>query len=245
MAVGSAVDRNTLCNINLQGLATPLNGFVSPANKNWVKSDLRPIDYDLTLAGQMLFEGGFKKTGPGDAPLQDANGNNVEFTLLVPAETEARKNEAAVIQQDLGKLGMKVSVVPLDFPAITEKWTKTFDYDAILLGLSQTDVEPSSYGNFVLSNGSAHQWQPKQKSPATDWEKEADDLFNQVSTERDEGKRKAAFADIQTIFRDQMPVVPIAARHIVTGANSKIGNYNPSPIIPYSLWNVDDLFLKQ
>ena len=245
-AIAVAVDRDSISNVTLQGLATPLYSFVSPTNRGWIKNDLPKIDYDLKAAEKMLADAGYKKTGSADAPvLQDANGNNVEFTLLVPAETEARKNEAAVIQQDLGKLGIKANVVPLDFPAITEKWTKTFDYDAILLGLSQTDVEPSSYGNFILSNGSAHQWQPKQKAPATDWEKKVDDLFNQVSTERDESKRKAAFAEIQTIFRDEMPVVPIAARHIVTGANSKIGNYNPSPIIPYSLWNVDDLFLKQ
>jgi peptide/nickel transport system substrate-binding protein len=245
-AIAASVDRDSIANITLQGLASPLYGFVSPANRNWIKGDLQKIDYDLKAADKMLGDAGFKKGGTADAPvLQDASGNNVEFTLLVPAETEARKNEAAVIQQDLAKLGIKMNVVPLDFPSITDRWSKTFDYDAILLGLSQTDVEPSSYGNFVLSSGSAHQWQPKQKTPATDWEKTVDDLFNQVSTERDETKRKAAFGEIQGIFRDVMPVVPIAARHIVTGANSKIGNYNPSPIIPYSMWNVDDLFLKQ
>jgi peptide/nickel transport system substrate-binding protein len=245
-AVAAAVDRDTISNVTLQGLATPLYGFVSPASKNWSKQDLPKIDYDPKAAEQMLTSAGFKKTGSTDAlVLQDASGNNVEFTLLVPAENEARKNEAAIIQQDLGKLGIKMNVVPLDFPSVTDRWQKSFDYDAILLGLSQTDVEPSSYANFLLSNASQHQWQPKQKQPATDWEKKADDLFNQVSTERDETKRKNAFDGIQTIYREEMPVIPIVARHIITGANSKIGNYNPSPIIPYSFWNVEELFLKQ
>ncbi|MBV9241851.1 MAG: ABC transporter substrate-binding protein [Acidobacteria bacterium] len=245
-AIAAAIDRDTIANVTLQGLATPLYGFVSPASKNWVVKDLSPITYDLKAAEKLLADAGFKKMGTGDAPvLQDASGNNVEFTLIVPAENEARKNMGTFIQQDLGKLGIKMNVVPLDFPSLTERWTKTFDYDAILLGLSQTDVEPTSYANFLLSSGSAHQWQPKEKQPASDWEKRVDDLFNQVSMERDETKRKAAFSEIQTIYRDQMPVIPIVARHIITGANSKIGNYNPSPIIPYSLWNVDDLFLKQ
>ena len=245
-AIAAAIDRDTICNVTLQGLATPLYGFVSPASKVWIDPDLKKIDYDLKAAEKMLTDAGFKKTGSADAPvLQDASGNNVEFTLLVPAENEARKNMAAFIQQDLAKLGIKMNVVPLDFPSLTEKWTKTFDYDAILLGLSQTDIEPTSYSNFLQSSGSAHQWQPKQKQPATDWEKQVDDLFNEVSAERDEAKRKAVFYQIQSIYRDEMPVIPIVARHIVTGANSKIGNYNPSPIIPYSLWNVDELFLKQ
>ncbi len=245
-AIASAIDRDTICNVTLQGLATPLYGFVSPASKNWGLRDIAPIKYDLATAEKTLADAGFKKTGPADAPvLQDASGNNVEFTLLVPAENEARKNMAAFIQQDLAKLGIKMNVVPLDTPSLLDRWQKSFDYDAALIGLTQTDVEPTSYGNFLLSSGSQHQWQPKEKQPATDWEKRVDDLFNQVSTERDEQKRKAAFYEIQTVYRDQMPVVPLVARHIITGANSKIGNYNPSPIIPYSLWNVEDLFLKQ
>jgi len=52
----------------------------------------------------------------------------------------------------------------------------------------------------------------------------------------------AAFTEIQSIFREEMPVIPIRARHVVTGASGQIGNYNPSPIVPYSLWNADDLF---
>ncbi|HTH50711.1 MAG TPA: ABC transporter substrate-binding protein [Pyrinomonadaceae bacterium] len=244
-AIASAVDRDTICNVTLQGLATPLYGFVSPANRAWTKSDLPKIDYDLKAAEKMLADAGFKKGGTADAPvLQDATGNNVEFTLLVPAENEPRKNMAAFIQQDLAKLGIKMNVVPVDTPSLNERWQKTYDYDAVLLGLTQTDVEPGSYANFLLSSSAFHQWQPKQKQPSTDWEKRIDDLFTQQSTERDAQKRLAVFNDIQTIFRDEMPVIPLVARHIVTGASSKIGNYNPSPIIPYSLWNVDDLFLK-
>jgi hypothetical protein len=42
-----------------------------------------------------------------------------------------------------------------------------------------------------------------------------------------------------------MPVIPLAARHIASAASSKIGNYAPSSIFPYSLWNIDELFVKQ
>jgi peptide/nickel transport system substrate-binding protein len=244
-AIAAAIDRDTISSVTLQGLATPLYGFVSPANRAWIKTDLPKIDYDLKASEKLLADGGFKKEGADPAVLKDASGNPVEFTLLVPAENEQRKNIAAFVQQDLSKLGIKMNVVPLDFPSITERWQKTFDYDAILLGLSQTDVEPSSYSNFLVSSGSAHQWQPKEAQPATDWEKRVDDLFAQQSMERDAAKRKAAFDEIQAIYREEMPVVPLVARHVVTGASSSIGNYNPSAILPYSLWNVDDLFRKQ
>ncbi|MFL6373792.1 MAG: ABC transporter substrate-binding protein, partial [Pyrinomonadaceae bacterium] len=122
-AIAAAIDRDSITSTLLQGLATPLYGFVSPANRVWIKGDLPKIDYDLKAAEKMLSDAGFKRGGNADAPvLQDESGNYVEFTLLVPAETQARKDMAAYIQQDLGKLGIKMNVVPLDFPSITEKW---------------------------------------------------------------------------------------------------------------------------
>ena len=177
--------------------------------------------------------------------MTDAQGNGVEFTLIVPAENEARKLEAAVVQEDLAKLGIKMEVAPVETAQLQKRANETYDYDAILFGLSQTDLEPSSYSNFLLSNAATHQWQPKQKTPATEWEARIDELFAEQSAERDEAKRKAAFFEIEQIMRREMPTIPIVARHVVAAANSRIGNYHPSPIMPYSLWNVDELFIKK
>jgi peptide/nickel transport system substrate-binding protein len=245
-AVAMAIDRETIAKITLQGMASPLYGFVSPANKAWLSKNITKIDHAPSKAEELLKEAGFKKGGTAEAPvLTDASGNAVQFTLIVPAENEPRKLMAAVVQQDLAKLGIKMDVVPVEIAGVTERWTKTYDYDAILLGLSQTDVEPSSYASFLMSSGSAHQWQPKQKTPATEWEGRVDKLFVEQSSEQDQQKRLATFSEIQKIYREEMPVIPLAARHIASAASSKIGNYAPSSIFPYSLWNIDELFVKQ
>lgn len=245
-AVAMSVDRETIAKITLQGMASPLYGFVSPANKEWIGKDIAKIDHSPQKAEELLKEAGFKKGGTPEAPvLSDAGGNAVQFTLIVPAENEPRKLTAAIVQQDLAKLGIKMDVVPVENAGVNERWTKTFDYDAILLGLSQTDVEPSSYASFLMSSGSAHQWQPKQKTPATEWEARVDKLFTEQSSELDQQKRLAAFGEIQKIYRDEMPVIPLVARHITSAANSKISNYAPSSIFPYSLWNIDELYIKQ
>jgi len=245
-AVATAIDRESITSITLQGLASPLYGFVSPANKVWLKSDLAKIDYSVAKAEQLLADAGFKKGGTKEAPvLTDPQNNPVEFTLMVPAENEARKLTAAVIQQDLAKVGIKMQVVPIENAAVAAAWSKSYDYDAILLGLSQTDIEPSSYQNFLISSAGAHQWQPKQKTPATEWEAKIDKLFADQSVELDRNKRLAIFSEIQTVMREEMPVIPLAARHVVAAAHSKVGNYSPSSIFPYSLWNIDELFIKQ
>lgn len=244
-AVSSAIDRNTIANITLKGLATPLYGFVSPANRVWANANLPKPAYDVEKAKTMLKDAGFVQRGTPEAPeLFDAENNRVEFTLLYPMENEQRKLIAAVVQEDLAKVGIKMQVVPLENQGVTERWSKTFDYDAMLFGLSVTGIEPTSYANFVLSGASVHQWHPNQKTPATEWEARLDKLFAEQAGETDAAKRAATFNEIQTIVAEEMPVIPIAARHIVTAANSKIGNYAPSSIFPYSIWNADQLFIK-
>ncbi|HEY6217965.1 MAG TPA: ABC transporter substrate-binding protein [Pyrinomonadaceae bacterium] len=245
-AVSMAVDRDSIASSTLQGLATPLYGVVSPANRVWANPDLPKIAYDLLQAASLLEQAGFTKRGTVDAPeLVDAQGNRVEFSLMVPAESEPRKLMAAVIQEDLAKLGIKMQIVPIEFTAVTNAWTKSHEYDAILLGLSVTDLEPSTYANLLLSSGDAHQWKPHQKSPATEWEAEVDQLFAEQARESDPEKRKSKFYEIQRIVADASPVIPIVSRHVVSAANSRVGNFAPSPMFPYSMWNAEELFIKQ
>jgi peptide/nickel transport system substrate-binding protein len=240
-----AVDRDSIARSTLQGLATPLYGVVSPANHVWSNPNLPKIAYDLVQAASLLQEAGFTKRGAENAPeLFDAQGNRVEFSLLVPAENEPRKLMAAVVQEDLAKLGIKMQVVPIEFAAVTNAWTKSFEYDAILLGLSVTDLEPSTYANLLLSSGDAHQWRPNQKSPSTGWEAKVDQLFAEQASESDPVKRKSKFYEIQRIVTDASPVIPIVTRHVLSAANSRVGNFSPSPIFPYSMWNAEELFIK-
>lgn len=244
-AVSTAIDRNTISTITLKGLATPLYGFVSPANRAWANANLAKSAYDVEKTKSLLKEAGFVQRGTPEAPeFFDAENNRLEFTLLVPAENEQRKLIAAVVQEDLAKVGIKMQVVAIENTGVTERWSKTFDYDAMLFGLSVSGIDPTSYANFLLSGASVHQWYPNQKSPATEWEAKIDKLFAEQARETDAAKRAAIFNEIQAIIAEEAPIIPITARHIVTAANTRLGNYAPSSIFPYSIWNADELFIK-
>ncbi|HYO91039.1 MAG TPA: hypothetical protein VEQ40_05355, partial [Pyrinomonadaceae bacterium] len=108
-----------------------------------------------------------------------------------------------------------------------------------------SEPDPSAYTNFLLSKSEEHQWQPKQAQPATDWEARLDELTAAQARERDQQKRKAIFRDIQLVLAEQLPVIPIVARHIIVASNTRIGNYRPSTRVPYSLWNAEELFIRK
>jgi peptide/nickel transport system substrate-binding protein len=245
-AVSHAVDRETIAKTTLQGLATPLYGFVPAGNRVWLDPDLPKTAYDIDRAKQLLAEAGFVRSGSDDAPvLSDAKGNAVEFTLIVPAENEPRKLAAAVIQQDLARLGVKMQIAPLDFAGLTERWSESLDYDAISLGLAVSGIEPSGFSTFLLSSASVHQWHPNQAAPATEWEARIDKLFADQSAELDVQKRKQIIYEIQRIIVEQSPIIPVVSRHIVSAANVRVGNHKPSTVLPYSLWNSEELFIAQ
>jgi peptide/nickel transport system substrate-binding protein len=67
-AISMAIDRDSIARSTLQGLATPLYGIVSPANRIWASPNLPKIAYDLGQAASLLQEAGFTKHGSADAP---------------------------------------------------------------------------------------------------------------------------------------------------------------------------------
>jgi peptide/nickel transport system substrate-binding protein len=245
-AVSHAIDRASIANSTLQGLATPLYGVISSGNRIWAATDLPRTEYDLNRARALLTEAGFQSRGSQDAPeLFDGKGNRVEWTLIVPAESEPRVAMATVIQEDLARLGMKVQIATIENAQVTARRAQTYEYDAILFGTNATEPDPSSYTNFLRSSSATHDWYPKQEKAATPWEARIDELITTQAKERDTQRRAAIFKEIQQILSEQLPVVPIVTRHITSAANARVGNYRPSPLFPYSLWNAEELFVRK
>ncbi len=245
-AVSHAIDRDSIATNTYQGLASPLYGFVAGGNRAWAANDLPRTEYSLDKARALLTEAGFTTKGSADAPeLYDAQGNRVEFTLIVSAENELRAKSALVVQDDLRKLGINVQVAPIENTQLRNRINQTFDYEAVLYGTSASEPDPSSYVDVLRSSSAAHLWSPSEAKPATEWEARIDELATQQAHEPNVERRHAIFRDVQQIMAEQLPVIPIVTRHIAVAANTRLGNYRPSALPPFSLWNADELYVRQ
>jgi peptide/nickel transport system substrate-binding protein len=245
-AVSHAVDRENIARNVWLGLASPLYGFVTPGNRAWVANDLPRFEYDLGKARALLAQAGFQTRGTPDAPeLYDARGNRVAFTIIAPRGSQTRVDSAVVIQEDLRKLGMSVQVAPVENVQVSERVNSSYEYEAVLFGTSASEPDPASYADILRSNSPQHFWNPKQPRPATDWEARLDDLTGRQAHEIDRERRRALFRDIQQIMAEQLPLIPVATRHIPVAANARVGNYRPSTLPPFSLWNAEEMFVKK
>ncbi|HLI86278.1 MAG TPA: ABC transporter substrate-binding protein [Bryobacteraceae bacterium] len=242
LAVSHAIHRDDLCRVVYRGHAQPGIGPFSPANRFWFNQKLKPHAFDLKLANQLLAADGFHRQG---GALRDASGHAVEFSLVTNAGNRAREREAAMIQQDLAALGIRLNIVTLDFAALIQRITQTFQYEAVLLGLTNVDLDPDGQMNLWLSSSVSHAWNPNQKSPATPWEAELDRLMQAQASTIDPARRKALFDRVQEIVWQQAPVLYLLNTDALEIASPALRNLAPAVLRPQLLWNIDRLYLAQ
>jgi peptide/nickel transport system substrate-binding protein len=239
-AISMAINRADLSRIVFAGHAHPAFGPVSPANHFWFNSALPAPQYDSAAALRLLSKAGFRLEGE---TLRDSSGNRVEFTVVTNSGNKSREQMAAMIQQDLSQVGIKVNLVTLDFPSLIERITRTYDYEACLLGLVNTDLDPNSQMNVWLSSGETHQWNPKQSKPATPWEAELDTLMHAQAAATTDKKRKSDWDRVQQIVADQQPFIYLVNKDAMTAISPAVVGSSPSVLDPHAFWNAEVLRL--
>ncbi|MGC1130202.1 MAG: ABC transporter substrate-binding protein, partial [Candidatus Acidiferrales bacterium] len=241
-AVSAAIDRQSIVKLVYNGRATPLWTQVTPGNKLWIDSKIAAPPKSLQRARDLLKSAGF--SWKSDGTLLDSRGSPVEFSILTSSSNAQRVKIATLIQNDLSQLGMNVHVVSLEFHAMVNRLLTTDDYEAAVMGLVSGDADPTSEMNVWLSNGDTHLWHPNETQPATPWEAEMDRLMQQQLIALDYAKRKKLYDRVQEIVAEELPVICLVSPDILVGASDRVGNFQPAILDPYTLWNIDELYIR-
>jgi peptide/nickel transport system substrate-binding protein len=237
-AISEAINRDDLSRIVFHGHAQPALGPFSPANKFWFDSKLKPQPYSPDAALKALQGEGFRME---NGVLKDKDGNEVVFSIITNAGNKIRERMAVLIQDDLQKIGIHVNVVTLDFPSLIERMTQSFDYEAIILGLTNVDLDPDGEMNVWLSSSENHQWNPQQKTPETPWEAEIDSLMRAQASSSDARKRKEAFDRVQEIVVEQEPFIFLINKNALSAVSTTVHGAAPVILSPQTFWNAERL----
>jgi peptide/nickel transport system substrate-binding protein len=237
-AISEAINREDLSRIVYHGHAQPAAGPFSPANKFWFNAKLKPQPYSPDAALKALQADGFRME---NGTLKDKDGNPVVFSIITNAGSKTRERMAVLIQDDLQKIGIHVNVVTLDFPSLIERMTQSFDYEAIILGLTNVDLDPNGEMNVWLSSSENHQWNPQQKVPETTWEAEIDRLMRAQAASTDPKRRKEAFDRVQEIVVEQEPFIFLINKNALSAVSTAVHGAAPVILSPQTFWNADRL----
>src|ERR1039458_4177033 len=240
-AISQAINREDLARVVFRGHAQPAVGPVSPANKFWFNARLKAEPHSQEAALRALQGEGFRME---NGTLKDRDGNAVMFSIITNAGNKYRERMATMIQEDLQKIGIQVNVVTLDFPSLIERMTQTFDYEAILLGLTNVGLDPSEQMNVWLSSSENHQWNPSEKVPETAWEAEIDKLMRAQASSADPKKRKESFDRVQEIAVEQAPFIYLVNRNALSAVAASVQGASPVILVPQTYWNAERLTVK-
>ena len=240
-AVSSAIQRQDLARLAYDSHAVPAAGIMPVSNRFWANAALHAPAFDPAAAAKLLAGAGFVLDR---GVLYDSGHHPVEFSVITNAGSTSRERMAALIQQDLQRIGIRLRLVTLDFPSLIDRITRSFDYESCLLGLVNDDLDPNSQMNVWMSSGPNHPWYPEQKTPATEWEAEIDRLMQHQSREPQAAARKKDFDRVQQIVADQAPALFLVVKNSLSAYGNRVNGVVPSPFFPFLLWNPDRLWLS-
>ena len=134
---------------------------------------------------------------------------------------------------------MAFDVAPLENGAMIQRMLAC-DFDAIYMRLL-ADPEPAANLDFWLSSGSAHVWNREQKTPATPWEAQIDELMTAQASTMDQDARRSLFNNVQLVMAENLPMLTFAAPRMYAAHTTRVRGVVASVLRPPILWNADSL----
>ncbi len=229
-AISIAVDRKAFIDAVFLGAAEPVYGPVPPSNKTWYWSGTPKTPYDPDRARTILASGGVPPAA--------------RFSIIVQKGRPRLERGAAFIRDELKKVGLTVDVVPLEGNTVVQR-ILSGQYDAAYFAPTMTDTDPVNQQDFWLSSGPFHLWNMSQPAPATDWERQIDDLMRRQSASIDTADRKRLFDEVQQIFIAHEPVLYFAARRLYVAVSSRITAMTPAVDVFPVMWAADEIAVRR
>jgi peptide/nickel transport system substrate-binding protein len=240
-AVSYAIDRQAIIDIVFNGLGYRQYSPVPESAGFFHNPNVKKYDYNPKKSHRLLKDIGIYDRNQ-DGILEDEQKKEIRFNLFTQARSDQRRDIANIIRKDLEDLGFKINFVPLAFNQIVAKLDSTYDWDAILIGLTG-GIEPHFGKNVWASSGHLHMWHPKQSEPATAWESEIDKIFNRGVQILDRDKRKILYDRWQEIVADKLPLIYTVQSANIFAVRDKFGNLKPTAY-GGAFHNLEEIYIK-
>ena len=236
-AVAHVVDKDAIIEQVQHGLGYPQWSPISPAAGDFHKPDVATHEYDLVRANAILDQLGWTDRD-GDGFREDDRGSEISFTMATNEGNTVREQVTGIIHEGMIEIGLNVDFLVVDFGELVGQLTRSYDWDAIVIGFTGG---PDPYSAIVLwhSSENLHLWYPNQPEPATAWEAELDDLYIRASQELDRELRFELYHRAQEIVAENLPLIYTSHAERLSAVRNVFGNTTATL---YGLWDVRYLY---
>lgn len=237
-AIVHALDRNELVARARLGQGIPLHANVLPTISWAYNANLEPRAYDVERANQLLDEAGWvlnEITG-----VRARQGAPLRLNLYTNAGNEIREMMAADIRRQLGKVGIEVEVIAVEWYSFLDiLFGQTFDM--VLMSIDNMGTNPDD----------SRLWSATGDLPGKGYNFVSYDnpeLETQLDQARsapgcDQDVRTALYRQVQAQLYEDQPYCWIDVPRNVVVIHSRVGGANPGP---WSVWhNVHEWFVTE
>ncbi|ERK17846.1 MAG: peptide ABC transporter substrate-binding protein [Pantoea sp.] len=229
-----AIDKQTIIDALYYGLPKPTETYM-PRQSAYFNASLPAHEFNLDKAKALLDKAGWK---PGAGGIREKNGVKLSFTNSTTAGNHLREQMQQFMQQSFQEIGveMKISNLP---PAVMwgDYWMLS-KFDSAIVGLNYltgSDPDTATYmrSDAIPAQGGAGQNVFQYKNP------EVDKLLAQGSAEFAPEQRKAAYLQIQSLVRKDMPFLTLFSFANVRGHKEGAENITPNINVRIDSWNAN------
>jgi peptide/nickel transport system substrate-binding protein len=247
-AVAMCLDRGQVADSVLLGLSSVPASFV-PDEYPLFNSDVKTYSFDVSAASALLEQAGWRDVDNDPATPRQAwgvqnvpNGTPMKLTYLTTNAAQ-RLQVSTILADSLAQCGIRVNVEYLDQTALYAPgpdgllFGRGFDLAEFAMG--STGVEPPCewFSSSAVPNEANH-WVGTNVSG---YSNPAFDAACQAAGQSlaDEPEHATAYRQAQSIFTEDLPVIPLYWRVKVAAARPEVCGFSLDPTAASALWNIE------
>lgn len=249
-AIAQAINRQKIIDTVLLGHAAVLDTFVPPGSwasmqnaefaRQWsAHFPLHRYPYDPNIAKQTLDQAGWV---PGPDGIRAKGNVRLAFEYAAPAGSSARTQVMQMVLDDLKQLGIFVKIVTPAKDRFFDVYMPNRQHDMAEYS-TQADTEPS--GSAYTSQAVPSQANtflganyPGYRNPTFD------SLVRAADAEVNRSKRAPLLAQMQQIWSEELPVLPLYAQPSIEVHKVSLVNWDPSGTATYPLYRAAALYFR-
>ena len=225
LAIASAINKQDLVDVVLQGIGTPGDTIVPPTLGGgfWHDPNIKEVAFDIAAANKVLDDAGYKLGSDGVR----AKGNaRLEFRLQFPTQTPVYPRIADMLATNFKQIGIQANVEAVDTDSLTAAMTPTGDYDMVIWGWGP-DPDP----DFILSVMTTDQFVSGGWSDSGYHNPEYDKLYLEQQQAVDKNQRQQMVWKMQEmVFNDRPYIVLYYEKLLQAYRSDRFTGFIPSPL---------------